>query len=179
MMARIKNRVLSALRNPALVGLGIFAISAFSLIAAYIAQYGFDLQPCVLCLYQRPPYYIAGLLGLVAVFVSGKSLKVSSAMIFLAGLSFLTGSVIASYHTGVELHWWASFLEGCKVSFDGDTSDLLSIIQSSSAVPCDEIPWSDPIFGLSMANYNAIASLGYAIISITSSILIVRRANGF
>ena len=48
---------------------GIFAVSATALANAYIAEYGFGLEPCILCLYQRVPYAVAGVLGLAALFV--------------------------------------------------------------------------------------------------------------
>ena len=42
--------------------------SATALAAAFIGQYGLELQPCVLCVYQRWPYVItiAALFGLFA-----------------------------------------------------------------------------------------------------------------
>jgi hypothetical protein len=59
-------------------------------------------------------------------------------------------------------------LEGCNApKLEGSATEILAKIQSiKEAVRCDEIPWADPIFGLSMANYNVLfcASLGIAAI---------------
>ena len=91
----------------------------------------------------------------------------------------MTGAAIASYHTGVEQHWWASALEGCKVSFDTGEKSLMERIMSTPAARCDEIPWADPVLNLSMAAWNVIVSLILAALSAASAILIARKANGF
>ncbi|MBL4690180.1 MAG: disulfide bond formation protein B, partial [Rhodospirillales bacterium] len=71
-----------------LVPFGIFAASVAALANAYIAQYTFDLEPCILCLYQRVPYAVAGVLGLVAMLVPGQR----SRAVVLAGGVFLVGA---------------------------------------------------------------------------------------
>lgn len=172
----MKDKLKHILSNPYYVCAGILFISIFSLASAYTAQYVFGLEPCILCLYQRPPYYAAGMLAMLGILAAAPKPKMSALSVFLAAIVFLTGSVIAFYHTGVELHWWSSFLEGCTINFD--TINSLEALENAPAVRCDEIPWSDPIFGLSMANYNAIASFGYSIICLVSSILIIRKENG-
>ena len=87
-------RPTSTPRPIALVGLSALA-------AAYTAQYGFGLEPCILCLYQRVPYAVAlglGLLGLVALRPAG----LQPLLVLIAGLGFLAGAGIAGYHVGVE-----------------------------------------------------------------------------
>ncbi len=150
----------SSLTNARLVSAFVVFISAFSLVSALIAEHVFGLQPCILCLYQRVPFAINIVLGLAAF---GCLLlprpAIARAFLLLCGLSFTACAVIAFYHTGVEQHWWASFLEACTVSFDNlDPETLLAKIESTQAVRCDEIPWQDPIIGLSMANYNIALS---------------------
>lgn len=158
----------------------IFIISVTSLGMALIAQYIFGLKPCILCIYQRVPFVITALAGLAGLIMSYSPdrLKIVAGLVFISSLTFLAGGIIAAYHTGVELHWWSSFLEGCTVEF-GDAQDLLAMIESTEAARCDEIPWADPLFGLSMANYNALMSFGLFAICLSSSILMTRRANGF
>ncbi len=48
----------------------VFA-SLAALVTAYVAQYGFDLQPCVLCLYQRWPYGVAIVIAMLAISSTG------------------------------------------------------------------------------------------------------------
>lgn len=152
-------------------------IAASALGMALMSQYVFGLEPCILCVIQRYPYGIVIALGLLGFAFSFKCRKAASAMMGLIGITFFINSVIAAYHTGVELHWWKSFLEGCVVpKMAGNMDDILADIQSrTKAVRCDEIPWADPILNLSMANYNVIFCLGLAIIAFISAVLIWKK----
>ncbi len=132
--------------------------SAFSLIAAFTAQYGFGLRPCDLCLMQRVPFAINILLGGLAVWRQ----NLGRPLVSLAGMAFLVNSGIAAYHSGVERKWWAG-LSGCSTpDMSGSIEDLLKRIQNTDVVRCDEIPWS--LFGLSMANYNVVFCLGLGVL---------------
>lgn len=133
-------------------------VSAMSLIAALIAQFGFGLKPCDLCLMQRIPFtvnIILGITGLVWV-------KTARPVIALSGISFLINSAIAAYHSGVERHWWTG-LSGCSTpDMSGSIEDLMERIKNTDVTRCDEIPWE--MFGLSMANYNVAMCLGLGIL---------------
>ena len=151
---------ISAAIPPRLFALGIAAVSAFSLAAALTAQFGFGLLPCTLCLYQRIPFSLNILLGLVGRF--SKSAKVTSYTIALSGMSFLVNSGIAFYHSGVERKWWTG-LQGCSTpDMSGTIEEVMARIAATNVTRCDEIPWS--LFGLSMANYNVVMCLGLAIL---------------
>ena len=174
-MGRFIKNILS---NSRLAGAGIVAVSVMALASAFTAQYVFGLDPCPLCIYQRWPYALTTVLGIVtlALALRGKE-KPAALCVFLAGLSFLTGGVIASYHVGVEHHWWASFLEGCSADFSAMTpEELLKHLSGKPAVRCDAVAWQ--MFGISMAGYNAMMSLGLAAGSVLSAIFIARKANG-
>jgi len=140
---------------------GIFAVSAAALVNAYIAEYVFDLEPCILCLYQRVPYAVAGVLGLLAL----TSPRVRVWAVAAAGGVFLAGAAIAFYHVGVEQHWWAS-AAGCGgAGVDkgpATVEDLQRMLKNLKPVkPCDEVDWT--LFGLSMATYNVPTSLALAV----------------
>ena len=156
----------------------IMGISGLSLAAALTAQYVFGLAPCILCIYQRIPFIVAILLA--ALGFGLKKLRkdnMVAPVIGLSGLVFLANSVIAFYHSGVERHWWPSFLEGCAVPDLGNSpEDILKNIMNAPSVRCDEIPWADPILGLSMANYNVILCLGLAVVCFVSAILLMRKS---
>ena len=158
----------------------LFLISTSSLGIALVAEHFFGLKPCPLCIYQRIPFVIIAILSVLglACSYSPDRMKIVASLLFICSLCFLAGSIIAAYHTGVERHWWVSFLEGCAVDF-GNSGDLLAMIENTQAARCDEIPWADPILGLSMANYNVIFSLIFSATSMTSALLVARRANGF
>ena len=174
--------------------MGIISIVALGI--ALTSQYVFGLDPCVLCIYQRWPYAIVIFLGLLAsiaqIYSDGSLIteldevefgekrdrqgKVRNAgFMLIIGITFLSNSVIAAYHSGVERHWWKSFLEGCAVpKLEGDMEDIIKNLQMRDAARCDEIPWADPILGLSMANYNVIICFGLAIAAFTSAKLILQ-----
>ena len=156
----------------------IAGFSLFALAAALTAQYGFGMTPCALCHWQRLPYGITVIMGLAGFAAAGNRPKISALLVFLSGFAFLAGTGLAFYHTGVEQHWWKSALEGCKLDFSAAEGSLLDKIESTPAVPCDKIPWADPLFHLSMAVWNMIVSAGLSLLSFLSSVLIVRKANG-
>lgn len=138
-------------------------IAALALAAAYTAQYGYGLQPCELCLYQRAPYFAVIAFGILGI---AQHDKPHMGRIFLGftAFAFVVNAAIAFYHSGVERKWWASFLEGCTVpEIKGNITDVLAQIEATPPVRCDEIPWTDPFLGLSMANYNVIVCLVLAI----------------
>jgi len=165
------------LSNSKLMFFLLAAISAVALVAAFIAEYAFGLLPCILCLYQRIPYAVAIGLGLIGLMVAGKCSKAAPVLFSLLGLTFLVNSVIAFYHTGVERGWWPSHLEGCTVpELQGNITDVLAQIQASTeAVRCDEIPWADPVLGLSMANYNVLMCMGLAVAAFLAAFLSCRQ----
>jgi disulfide bond formation protein DsbB len=146
--------------SPARSGAGLAAAaSAAALALALIAQYGFALEPCQLCIWQRYAYGAALALGLIGLFWPGAA----RAFLALAGLAFLAGAGIASFHVGVEQQWWEG-LPGCSSATlqpGMSIEELRAAIEGREAVvACDEVPWS--LFGISMAGYNVLASLLFA-----------------
>lgn len=175
------SKIKHMLANPVLVCGGIFLFSALSLMAALIAQYVYGLIPCELCIFQRWPFGITAFLGIIGLVMlhERENTKKVAVVVLLCALVYLIGGGFGFYHHGVEQHWWKSFLEGCSVNFNADNlDDLMSLIENAPAARCDEIPWSDPIFGLSMAAWNMIISPLAAIGCLLSSICIARKANG-
>ncbi|MGK4422598.1 disulfide bond formation protein B, partial [Klebsiella pneumoniae] len=59
-------QMLNALFKMPLAGWLIFLSAAGSLAFAFTMQYGFDVEPCVLCLWQRVPFAVAACLALTA-----------------------------------------------------------------------------------------------------------------
>jgi len=149
-------------------------IAALSLGMALISQYVFGLAPCNLCIIQRYPYGVVIALGLIGLFLAKKNRAFSVANMALISVAFFFNSVVAFYHSGVELKWWKSFLEGCAVPELSDNIDemMAQIQAATTVVPCDEIPWADPIFNLSMANYNVIFCFGLGVVAALSAFLL-------
>lgn len=149
------------------------SLSAAALATAFVSQYAYGLQPCVLCVYQRIPYGIIIALGILGLWFNRHPKgKAPTVFMGLIALTFLADTVIAFYHTGVERHWWKSFLEGCAVpNIEGNITDVLAQIEATPPVRCDEIPWTDPVIGLSMANYNVIVCLALALAALYATVL--------
>lgn len=127
-------------------------ISVFSLGGAYGAEHFFGLKPCVLCLYQRYAYMVAGSLALLGVFYPKKE------MILAVGLAFLIGGGIAFYQVGIE---WGIFQlpSICKTTSFARSSigDMKDQLLHQPLVSCDKPAWE--MFGISMAGYNGLFSL--------------------
>lgn len=121
----------------------------------YIGGY----PPCEMCMWQRWPHYaaiVAGLGGGGAVWLGlaggGAGRLAANVTMILVAASGLIGV----YHAGVEWHVWpgpsACTGEAFKVS---GALDL-----NARIVLCDVAAWR--LFGISMAGYNALFSLGAA-----------------
>ena len=151
----------SLLRCPFAVLLGITVLSFLSLAAALGSEAFLGLEPCILCVYQRWPFAAVIVFGIIGLVMKQRPYIVQS-MIALSGLAFLINSGIAFYHTGVEQKWWVSAVDGCLIPGFGDEEpqSILENIMSAPTARCDEIPWQDPIIGLSMANYNVLLCFG-------------------
>ncbi|MEM9470115.1 MAG: disulfide bond formation protein B [Pseudomonadota bacterium] len=158
---------------------GFGLLSTLALAMALISQYFFGLAPCNLCIIQRYPYGVVIALGIIGLWAAKKKPVLTPWLLALTGVSFLFNSVVAFYHSGVELKWWKSFLEGCQVpALSNDINEMMAQIQAAiKVVPCDEIPWADPILGLSMANYNVAFCLGLAVVALTA-IIIQKKKSG-
>ena len=129
------------------------AISALSLIMALIGQYGFDLHPCVLCIYQRIPFiFIVALSGLSLLL---KHNRAHLGLAIMTGLAFIINAGIAFFHTGVERKWWEGLSScGGELPKNPTLEQLREAILNAPVARCDEIPFE--LFGLSMANYNVL-----------------------
>jgi disulfide bond formation protein DsbB len=125
---------------------------------AYGSQYIGGLFPCEMCWWQRYPHFAATALALIAFAVGNPGYRKS--LVALAALAIGTSGVIAGYHAGVEYGWWEG-LTACTSSVSGSGDDLLKSIMNAPLTRCDVAPWS--LFGISLAGYNFLLSLGGAI----------------
>lgn len=140
------------------LGFLVAAAGVAALSFAYVAQYGFNLQPCILCLYQRKPYFAVIILGLLAAWLSDKKPRLSFGLLLLSALSFAIGAGIAGFHTGVEQGWWKG-LEACgdaALPENASLAELQRYVMNRPIVRCDVAAWK--LFGLSMSNYNFMLS---------------------
>lgn len=136
------------------------------------------MLPCPLCLRQREVFWgaitVAAIgIGLIRFWPSDR-LKITVNMILC--LVFLTGAVVAGYHTGVEWNWW----EGPQSCSGGGAPDMtdnfqgLNLDRKFATVSCSDAAWR--MFGVSMAGYNTLISVALAAISALFSLQALNSA---
>lgn len=151
-----------------LIPLFVAGAAASALIAALISQFGFDLQPCVLCIWQRWPYVAAIVLGLAAILLR-RNRPAAMVLTGLAVLAVLVSGGIGAFHVGVEQGWWEG-TSGCgSTSGTNDLNALRAQIMNAPIVRCDEVAFS--LFGISMAGWNALFALGVAVVAIRAMLM--------
>ena len=134
----------------------ILLVTVAMLSSAYSAQYVGGLRPCILCLYERIPWFAAGALTLVIILLSFSG-PGRRGILLVTGLVLLGGAALAGYHVGVEQQFWAgpgacSAPEAMPQSLD----ELKAMLETVQEPRCDQIPWQ--MFGISLAGYNALVS---------------------
>lgn len=128
---------------------------------ALVSQYGFGLHPCEMCYWQRWPHQAAIVLALLALILR-KNDGAMRAVTLLAALAIAISGGIGVFHAGVEYGWWEG-LTTCATSGGGPVS--LDDIMNAPLIRCDTAQWS--LFGVSLAGFNAIFSLGAATLVLT------------
>lgn len=135
----------------------LWLISLLALSLAYLSELFLGLEPCPLCIYQRIPY---GLVILLVPFIFiPRWGKLTTALLVLMCLIFITGAGISFYHVGVEQFWWGKpEICGAPVVQDDSFLEFKRQVLATTAPPdCSEIQWE--MFGISMAGYNFLLSL--------------------
>ncbi len=131
----------------------MISIAVISLLAAYLAEYIFLLAPCPLCIYQRFPYLIFIMVGLI-----GLSSQCSYRKYYITVI--IVAILIASYHTGIErgIFELSSF---CKplvsVSDNISVADFKEMLYHKQIALCNKPALV--IFGLSMTEWNLLLNV--------------------
>ncbi|MGH1445658.1 MAG: disulfide bond formation protein B [Cognatishimia sp.] len=129
--------------------------SAAMILSAWGFQYIGGYAPCKMCYWQRYPHIAAVIIGGLALAIKQRVL------VWLGALASVTTGVIGIYHSGVERKLWEGPTSCTSSSIGGLNSDeLFNQIMNAPLVRCDDIPWQ--MAGFTMANLNAIISLGLA-----------------
>ena len=114
------------------------------------------LYPCEMCHWQRWPHYAAIVVAALSFVTRGNRSATRSLVTFAALLIALSGA-IGVFHAGVEYGWWQGHT-ACTATFAAGT-DFLRVIHAP-VVRCDTPQWT--LFGISLAGFNALISLGAA-----------------
>jgi disulfide bond formation protein DsbB len=140
--------------------------SAAMLAGAHAFETFGGLAPCELCLKQRDVYWTALSVGVIGFILGYVRLAwAQRAADALLTLIFLVGMGLAAYHAGVEWKWWPGPASCTGGGHHIDASQLAAFMSGAkSSVPqCDQAAWR--MFGVSMAGYNAVISLGLVVLS--------------
>ncbi|WP_331256401.1 disulfide bond formation protein B [Candidatus Bealeia paramacronuclearis] len=139
--------------------MSIVLICFFSLGMAWIMEHVFGIQACQLCYYER---YVYGAVGIVA--LSGLFLKKPQFLI-ITGLIFFFGMGLSFYHVGIQNGWFElpSFCQTAQFDSNASLEDLRAQLLGTPTITCNLVSWS--LFGISLAGYNFIVSLGLSLFS--------------
>ena len=124
------------------------------LISAFVIEYGFDHQPCKLCLYERIPYFLSILLIIKILFIK----KYERVTLLALSLIFIGSATLAFYHFGIE----QGFVSESFVCETRNLSETLSKEQLLEQLKQNNISCKDVSFrilGMSLATINTIFSL--------------------
>jgi disulfide bond formation protein DsbB len=132
------------------------AVPVTLLAGALGSQYLGGLFPCEMCHWQRWPHYAAVPLALLAIVLRDKS--AGTLFLWLSILAIFASGAIGLFHAGVEYGWWEG-LTSCSTSPSG-SGDFLADIMATPIISCDQPQWT--LFGISLAGFNAIISIGAA-----------------
>jgi disulfide bond formation protein DsbB len=88
-------------------------------------------------------------------------------LVGLAGLLFLANAGLALYHVGVEQHWVAGPTACASTAAAADSIEALKAqLLGTQPIRCDEVQFS--FLGISMAGWDAVASLLIAVFALSS-----------
>lgn len=145
----------------------IFLVAFATIAGAWIFEY-YGYLPCELCLKQRWAYYAGVPLALLVSLLAPRNPDLARAGLAVLVVLWLGSMVFGIYHSGVEWKWWPGPATcTAQAGFTGGLPDL-----SKPAVLCDTP--AIRILGLSLAGWNALISLGLALVAMAG----LRRAQG-
>jgi disulfide bond formation protein DsbB len=122
--------------------------------------------PCKLCLEQRMPYYIGVPVMIVAALSSAMRWPawVTRGLLVAGGLLMAWGLYMGVYHSGVEWGLWPGPTDcGAVTSVDTGGKGVLDALDTFVPPSCDKAALR--ILGLSLAGWNAVASLVLAVVA--------------
>lgn len=150
----------------------LLVASTTALIGAYISQYVFGFEPCILCIYQRKVFLaiIAAASLTLTYFRSEQSKRIA---LYCCTFFLLTNLAIAAYHSGVE---WKIFdgpttCSAAELNSAHNLEELKEVLLKAKAVRCDEPSFF--FLGLTMANWNVLYC--FALLSHIAFVRIKRR----
>lgn len=154
------------------------AVAAWTAAALLFAVHALEswggYPPCELCLREREVVWtafyaaLAGLAPCVAAPRQAWTRAWARVAVVAVAVAFGVGAVLAAYHAGVEWRWWPGPTACTGVNRGpvtaGDVRAVLTGAKTVHMVRCDEAAFR--IAGLSLAGWNALASVALALASL-------------
>ncbi len=136
----------------------LLALAAIAILGAVFAlQYLAGLEPCRMCIWQRWPFAALALIGVIGAFAWPRT------MLTLALLAMLASLGLAGYHVAVEQGWLA-LPAGCAAGSGASSVEELKAMLEAAPPSCDQVGFS--LLGLTLAGWNAVASLILALFTL-------------
>jgi disulfide bond formation protein DsbB len=156
------------LSAPSAARLIALLLPAALLAGAFGSQYLGGLYPCEMCWWQRYAH-MAALVPAAMAFMAPAQSGRARTFTLLAALAIAASGAIGVYHAGVEAKIFEGFTQCTATSTSGlSTAELLKQVVHAPLVRCDEVQFR--FLGISMAGWNAILSLGGAMLILILSL---------
>lgn len=131
----------------------LFAIIV--IIVAMLFQYMFGILPCRMCYYQRIPYYIIIILGLINILVKRDGYR--ELYMYSCLILFVLNSVLSFYHMGIEYGYFNNIFNCVSEKNNYHSiAELKSSLVGTINVPCEVVGFK---FILSLSGWNFFISL--------------------
>ncbi len=141
--------------NNKLYFLCLIALATTSLLCAFFVEYVMGFEPCILCLYQRIPYYLLILIG-----IGGVVFKQYKYYVYMAFFLFLAAAILSGYHTGIERGFFSPS-DTCNPGFnipEGLSADQIrDLLYGAPIATCTKAAFK--VLALSMTEWNLILNL--------------------
>jgi disulfide bond formation protein DsbB len=138
--------------------------------AALAFQYVGGYIPCKLCLEQRWPYYTGAPLMALAALSAANRWPLTRMLLVIGAALMGCGLYLAIYHSGVEWAFWPGPTDCAAVAggVETDAGNLLNSMNATHPPSCDKAALR--ILGLSMAGWNAVASVMLMSVAIRAAV---------
>jgi disulfide bond formation protein DsbB len=138
-----------------------FLLGLTAIVGALLFQYVGGLEPCVLCLQQRTPYYVGLPILFVAILFGRARTNLTTGLSLLltavAIVVFAWGIDTGFYHAGAEWGFWPG-PQSCSrtTEFSNNLDSYIAQLQQTAPIDCTKP--AIRILGLSLAGWNVVAS---------------------
>lgn len=128
-----------------------FGLSLVALTIAYYTEYFLGIAPCVLCIYQRFPYFLLIILSCFGICFS----KLKPYIIYCITVTLFVACALSFYHSGVErgiFEATSSCAPIVKIENNLSLDEIKSLLYSKDIATCTRPALV--IYGLSMTEWN-------------------------